>query len=459
MNEFDAIIIGAGPGGTACARTLARAGKNVALVENRAIGGTCLNRGCVPTKLLLGAVRPLGVLNDLARGNILHGTEEVNFAALRGKVASFVTGSRKALSLELIDLGVHVFKGEASCLSPTEVRVTERDRHDYTLKGRSLVLACGTRTSTYPGLAPDKRIILGPTTLLQQRVVPTSLIIAGGGTIGVEMADFFLHMGTEVTIAEAAPQLAPTEDDDIAMQLKHSLERRGARCLTGVRAVSLVPDEGKNYAVLTLADGSVHTAEKGLVAAGRMPNTEKLNAQKAGCALNRRGFVTTDYRLKAADTVWAIGDVNGKMLLAHAATHQGIYAARCILGEETGPYEPGPCPTTVHGSQEIMRVGLTEREAVALGGEVAISRAHFASNVIAQGTGNPYGYVKVVWRGEEMAGIAAIGANVTQLALSAQLLLMGQYHSEKLDSFMVAHPTLDETLIAAIRASRVPSKV
>ena len=457
MERFDTIIIGGGPGGTAAARVLARGGNRVALVEDRTLGGTCLNRGCVPTKLLLGAVNPLNVMENLARGRIIEGSEHVNFEALREKVRHFVDGTRRTLTLELIHLGVHIIKGHATCLSPHTVSVCERDGHCTIFEGEHLVLACGSRTSTYPGLTPDGRIILGSTTILQQRLIPKSLIIAGGGTIGVELADFFVHMGTRVIIAEAAPQLAPTEDLDIAMQLRMFLERRGVICLTGVRALSLVPDKKKEKAVLTLADGAVYTAQKGLIAAGRMPNTETLGAENAGCALNRRGFITTDYYLRASDTAWAIGDVNGKVLLAHAAAHQGEYVARTILGEEAGPYVPGPMPSCFHGSHEIMRVGMTEREAVAMGGEVTISKAHFASNVMAQATGNPYGFVKVVWIGDDIAGISAIGANVSQLTLSAQLLLMGQYHSRKLETFMVAHPTLDETLLAAIMAQRTPS--
>ena len=225
-----------------------------------------------------------------------------------------------------------------------------------------------------------------------------------------------------------------------------------------MRAVSLERDRD-DRARLTLADGAVYTADKGLIAAGRMPNTEWVDAESAGCALNRRGFITTDTCLRSSDNSWAIGDVNGRVLLAHAATHQGEYVARCILGREDGPYEPGPCPSCFHGSLEIMRVGATESEAAALGGEVMVSKALFAGNVIAQAAGSPTGFVKVVWRNGAICGIAAIGNSVSQLTLSAQLLLLGQYCGEKLNSFMVAYPTLDETLTEAIRAPKVPSQV
>ncbi len=457
MQIFDVIIIGAGTGGIAAARLLARGGKKVALVENRSWGGTCLNRGCVPTKLLLGAVAPLGLMANLSRDRIIEGTEHVNFLALRERVRTFVEGSRKALALELIDLGVHLIKGQARCVSPTSICVEEKDGQQRLLQSDNIIFACGSRTSTYPDMVPDGNVVLSSTTILEQRVIPKSLVISGGGTIGIELADFFLHMGCKVTICEAAPQLCPTEDSDIGMQMRFYLERRGVVCKTGVRVVSLLPDEN-GQACLTLANGEVCVAEKGLIASGRMPNTEKLDADNAGIALNRRGFITTDYFLRSSPNSWAIGDVNGRALLAHAAAHQGEYAARSILGIEHGPYVSGPCPSCFHGSQEIMRVGMTEREAVAVGGEVYISKVHFASNVMAQAAGNPYGFVKVVWRNAEIAGIAAIGAGVSQLALSAQLLLIGQYHGARLDTFMVAHPTLDETLVQAIRARRVPSK-
>ncbi len=456
MRNFDDVVIGAGPGGIACAKILGRAGRSVALVEDREVGGTCLNRGCVPTKLLLGAVAPLGIIDNLARGRIIEGREKVNFPALRERIRSFVEASRKVVTSELTGMGVQILKGHARCLSPSSLEIEDTDGKKQTYTTKNIVFACGSRTSTYPDLTPDGETILGSTSILEQRAIPESLIICGGGTIGIELADFFLHMGCAVTIAEAAPQLCPTEDSDIGMHMRLHLERRGALCLTGVRAVSMLCDSDGN-ARLTLANKATYTAQKGLIASGRMPNTQNLDAEVAGVARNRRGFITTDFFLKSSPSSWAIGDVNGKILLAHAAAHQGQYVAHSILGEVQTPYIPGPCPSCFHGSLEIMRVGVTEREAMATGGDVYVSKVHFGSNVMAQACGNPYGFVKVVWRNDSIVGIAAIGANVSQLTLSAQLLLIGQYSGARLDSFMVAHPTLDETLVAAIRAQRKPS--
>ena len=429
----------------------------MAIIEDRDWGGACLNRGCVPTKLFLGAITPLSELDSLGRQRVLQGIETVNFPVLKKRVNAFVEASRRKVANSLIDAGVHLYKGHAYCLTPNEIRIRDRSGDDTVIRTENIIFACGSHTSTYPGLAPDDHVVLSSTSLLEQNIVPKSLIIAGGGTIGVEMADFYYHMGTHVIIAEAAPQLAPTEDEDIAAHLRYTLEKHGVLCLVGVRAESLEEDEDGN-ARLTLADGATYTAEKGLIAAGRMPNTEHLDAENAGCALNRRGFITTDYYLQSSPNSWAIGDVNGKMLFAHAASHQGEYVARTILGLEFSPYQAGPCPYCLHGSMEIMHVGLTEREAAALGGEILVSKSLFSSNVISQARGDASGFVKVVWRNGEMAGIAAIGGCATQLTLSAELLLMGQYSGSRLNSFMVAHPTLDETLVDAVKAPRRPSE-
>ena len=394
MDNFDVAIIGGGPGGTAAAGVLASHDKKVAIIEDRDWGGACLNRGCVPTKLFLGAITPLSELDSLGRQRVLQGIETVNFPVLKKRVNAFVEASRRKVANSLIDAGVHLYKGHAYCLTPNEIRIRDRSGDDTVIRTENIIFACGSHTSTYPGLAPDDHVVLSSTSLLEQNIVPKSLIIAGGGTIGVEMADFYYHMGTHVIIAEAAPQLAPTEDEDIAAHLRYTLEKHGVLCLVGVRAESLEEDEDGN-ARLTLADG---------------------------------------------------------------ATYTGEYVARTILGLEFSPYQAGPCPYCLHGSMEIMHVGLTEREAAALGGEILVSKSLFSSNVISQARGDASGFVKVVWRNGEMAGIAAIGGCATQLTLSAELLLMGQYSGSRLNSFMVAHPTLDETLVDAVKAPRRPSE-
>ncbi|MDO5483346.1 MAG: NAD(P)/FAD-dependent oxidoreductase, partial [Desulfovibrionaceae bacterium] len=414
MEQFDVIIIGGGPGGSKAAKMLSAGGKQVALIEDRHLGGVCLNCGCIPTKLMLGAVAPRGLMHGLERQRVAKGSLEVDFASLKKRVQRFTGASSQTLAKGLTAAGVRLYTGRAVCRDAHTVDVLDTDGQTIlSLAGQNIILAGGSRSAAFPGLEPDHNCVLDSTDLLNIPTVPESLLIVGAGAIGLEMADFFNAMGSTVTVVEAAPQLAPTEDADIAQEMEKLLRKNGLTCLTAVKAVSLVSQD--DQAVLTLEDGRTFTASKALVAVGRKPNTDGLGAESAGCTLNRRGFVQTDDYLRAAPTVFAIGDINGRTLLAHAAEHQAAYVARQILGLESGVYESGPVPSCIYGSLEVMRVGLTVRDAQAKGGEVAVSRAPLIANPIAQAGGDPAGFVKVVWHEGRMVGIAALGHHVSHL--------------------------------------------
>ena len=454
MNTFDVVVIGGGPGGAKAARILAEGGKSVAVVERAHWGGVCLNCGCIPTKMLLGATAPKGLLRGLERQRVAKGLVEVDYDALQKRIQRFVKASSQTLAKGLEQLGVALFNGTAVCTGPNAVLVTDAEGATHELHAEHIILAGGSRSAAFPGLAPDHNAVLDSTEMLSVPAVPESLIIVGAGAIGLEMADFFNAMGSKVTIVEAAPHMAPTEDADIGQEMAKLLGKTGTTCLAGVKASSLVTREGK--AVLTLEDGREFSAEKALIAVGRTPNTDGLDAQKAGCALQGRGYVGTNECLMASPTVYAIGDINGQVLLAHAAEHQGAYVARRILGMEDSPYASGPVPSCIYGSLEAMRVGMTARQALGMGGDVRVSRAQLMGNAIAQAGGDAAGFVKAVWRDGQLAGIAALGHGVSHLVTAAQLLLLGQYHGSALNAFMFAHPTLDEALHAALEAPQEP---
>ncbi|MDD4702140.1 MAG: NAD(P)/FAD-dependent oxidoreductase, partial [Desulfovibrio sp.] len=408
MSKFDVVIIGGGPGGTKAARVLADGGASVAIVESAHWGGVCLNCGCIPTKMLLGATAPQGLLRGLERQRVAKGSIEVDYDALQKRIQRFTRGSAQALTKGLEQAGVVLFNGHARCVGAHTVEVLDSDGSvTATLEARRIVLATGSRSAAFPGISPDHDCVLDSTDMLAIPAVPASLLVVGAGAIGLEMADFFNAMGCKVTVVEAAPQIAPTEDADIAAELQKLLGKSGITCITGVKATSLVTRGGQ--AVLTLEDGRELLAEKALVAVGRTPNTGDLNAQSADCQLNPRGFVSVNEYLMASPTVYAIGDVNGQTLLAHAAEHQGAYVARHILDEEQTPYDSGPVPSCVYGSLEVMRVGITARQALAENGEVAVSSAQLMTNAIAQAGGDASGFVKVVWHNGNIAGIAALG--------------------------------------------------
>jgi dihydrolipoamide dehydrogenase len=383
---------------------------------------------------------------------VIRGSVEVDFAALQNRVQRFTAGVGRALAKNLAELGIVLFEGRGVCTAPGQVRVSTAEGDKY-LAGEYIILACGTSSAIVPGLAPDGDCVLDSTGLLRIAEAPESLIIVGAGAIGIELGDFFSAMGTRVTLVEAAPHIAPLEDADVAGELLRALKKRGVVCHEGVQAKDLRTSEAQ--AVLNLANHERITAAKALVAVGRKPNTAGLGAEKAGCVLDGRGFVTVNSRLEASHNMYAVGDVNGMTLLAHAAEHQARYAANRILGRETGEYVSGPVPSCIYGSTEIMRVGQTAESLVRDGRTVECSFAPLSANPIAQASGGTAGFVKVVWEQGRIAGIAAVGSGVSHLVTVAQLLVKDGYTESKLHEVMFAHPTLDEIVPMAIRAPKV----
>ena len=434
--HYDVIIIGGGPGGTTAAKELAAGGKKVAIIEDKHWGGTCLNCGCIPTKMLLGATAPLGLLKAQERLRTMKGSIDIDYKALQTRVGRFLKGSSQTLAKSLAAAGITLYEGRGVCAGKGQAIVRSESGEEM-LTADNIILSCGSSSASFPGLTPDGDAVLDSTGVLNLPEVPESLIIVGAGAIGLELGDFFGMMGSKITIVEAAPHIAPTEDADIAKEMDRVQSKAGRTCITGVMAKSLVTKDGQ--AELTLGDGRVLTASKALVAVGRTPNTAGLDCEKAGCTLKRRGFV----------------DVNGLTLLAHAADHQGAYVARRILGHEKGVYVPGPVPSCIYGSTEIMRVGQTAKGFLAAGKSVSVSQVPLTLNPIAQAAGASGGFVKVVWAGDAIAGIAAIGHGVSHLVTVAQLLMVGGYTPERLHEVMIGHPTLDEIVPAAIRAPRV----
>lgn len=452
MTHFSTIILGAGPGGAHAARVLAQAGQSVALVEAAHWGGTCLNCGCIPTKMLLGGTAPLAHVHAHKRLRTLTGDISVDYTALQNKTWRFVKGSSQGLAKSLGALGVTLIQGQGICTAPGQVEVRDAEGASTMYTADHCILAGGSSPAAFPGLCPDHDAVLDSTDMLHLTEVPESLLIIGAGAIGLELGDFFAALGSKITIVEAAAHILPTEDEDIAAEMHKILTKGGRVCRAGTKAAALTSRDGQ--AVLTLEDGSELQASKALVAVGRKPNTEGLHCQNMGCNLNRRGFIEVNACLEAAPHVYAVGDINGLTLLAHAAEHQADYVARRILGQSQEAYASGPVPSCVYGSTEVMRVGATAKELSQHGAQVSVSRAPLSLNAIAQSHGDSSGFVKAVWKGDELMGIAAIGHGVSHLVTAAQLLLHGQYTGERAHSFMFAHPTLDEALATALRAPK-----
>jgi dihydrolipoamide dehydrogenase len=445
MSHFDIIVIGAGPGGYAAALLASQRGKTVALVEKENLGGTCLNWGCIPTKLYLGATAHLEGLQAQSRLRLCSGTVQMDMTALKKRKAAFVSATHKAMGCCLEKHGVTLIHGQARLAAAGAVTIDDRE-----LTFGKLVIATGSSPNWFPGMEPDHSRILDSTDLLDLEEAPESLAVIGAGAIGLEMADFWHRLGTQIHVIEAAPRIAPAEDEEIAQTLHGMLKRKKWNIVTGKRVAGLV-NEG-DAVLVRLEDGAEIRAAMALVAVGRRPNTAGLCLDKAGVALSGPGWISTDEFLRAAQDIYAVGDVNGRTLLAHAAEHQGRHAVLHALGETDAPYAPGPVPSCIYGSIEVMRAGSTAAELQAVGRPVAVSRANLGANLISQAHGQAQGLVKAVWSNGVLQGISAVGHGASHLVTLAEIMVRDGWTAETVHGHIFAHPTLDEALRDALVA-------
>jgi dihydrolipoamide dehydrogenase len=370
---------------------------------------------------------------------------------LQSRKDKYIAATRKAMAQRLGQLGVDIYAGRG--------RVVDANTLDVALPGgpetigfQHLLVATGSRPGSFPGVAPDGARVVDSTGFLAQAAMPASLLVVGGGFIGLEMAQAAHRMGAKITLVDALPRLAGAEDPEVSKTLESIFKRQGWDIRLGVKVAS-VATRGEE-AVLTLEGGEELTAEVALVAVGRKPNTADLGLEALGAEFSGPGYLRTDENLLAAPGVYAVGDVNGRMLLAHAASHQAHYVVQRLLGKTSQPYASGPVPSILYGSPEVMRVGPTAEAAKAQGDTVFVSRAQLIANPIAQAHAATQGFVKCVWREGKVIGITAVGADVARMVVPAAMMVQTGWTREEAEAFMFPHPTLDESLKTALLADK-----
>ncbi len=449
---YDLIVLGGGPGGFDAAVEAAASGLRTALVEAAELGGTCLNAGCIPTKLWLGATEAVDELAAQAKVRVAAGEVRVDFAALQARKDRHIAATRKAMNLRLASLGVTLVPGRGR-LAGSGVVVVDGPAGASSLNCQTVIVATGSRPSAFPGLEPDGARVLDSTGFLALPAMPQRLLVVGGGFIGLEMAQAAHRLGARITVLDALPRLAGLEDPEVSKALEAAFKRQGWDIRLGVK-VAGVATRGE-AAVVTLDGGEELSADIALVAVGRRPNSADLGLESVGARLTRPGGpIATDADLLAAPDVYAVGDVNGRMQLAHAASHQAHHVVQRLLGKASGPYDSGPVPSILYGAPEALRVGRMAEEAKADGEAVLVSRAQLIANPIAQAHAATQGFVKCVWRQGRLVGVTAVGAGVSRLAVAASMMVKAGWTREDAEGFMFPHPTLDESLKAALLADK-----
>ncbi|MEJ1087438.1 dihydrolipoyl dehydrogenase [Microbacterium sp. Mu-80] len=445
-HEFDLVILGGGSGGYAAALRASELGKKVVLIEKDKVGGTCLHRGCIPTKALLHAAEVADHVRSAASVGVSATFEAIDPAGVRAYREGIVAKKFKGLEGLIKARGITVVSG-AGRLEPDRSVSVGEDRY----VGADVVLATGSYSRTLPGLEIGGRIIASEQALALDEV-PSSVVILGGGVIGVEFASVWRSFGAEVTIVEALPHLVPNEDLALSKGLERAFRRRGIKYSLGTRFQKA--EQSDTDVTVTLEDGKTFTADYLLVAVGRGPATADLGFEEAGIALDR-GFVTVDDQLRTgADRVWAVGDIVPGLQLAHRGFLQGIAVAERIAGMQVPSLPESQIPRVTYSSPEVASVGITEAAAVAEYGaeDVVAYDYNLAGNGKSEiiGTG---GTVKVVRQKDgPVLGVHLLGDRVGELITEGQLAVAWEAHPEDIAPLIHAHPTQSEALGEAFLA-------
>ena len=455
-DERDLIIIGSGPGGYVAAIRAAQLGMRVAVVEkDPKFGGTCLHRGCIPTKALLHTA---GLFDEVRRAGEFG--VEVEGASLdldkaHGYKNRVIDKNAQGIEYLFKKNKIEGIHGRGWLLGAHDVAVESADG-TATYNAGNVLIATGSVPRAVPVAATDGERVLNSDHILQLARVPESLVVLGGGAVGTEFASIFASFGSRVTIVEMLPRLLPIEDQDVSKELARAFRKRGIKSLTGTRLAGVERTEaGLSLALEGDGDSAPLEAEMLLVAVGRAPVTDDLGLEDVGVTTDK-GYVEVDDRMRTAvDGVYAIGDVVQTPWLAHVASAEGILAVEQMAGLEPRPLDYGHVPSVTYCDPEVGSVGLSEAAARERGHDVEVGKFPFSALGKAAILGKTGGFVKIVRdkRYDELLGVHIIGAHATELIAEACVALQVESTTEELFRTIHAHPTLSEAMAEAAHAA------
>ncbi|HEY0919045.1 dihydrolipoyl dehydrogenase [Devosia sp.] len=463
-DQYDLIIIGAGPGGYTAAIRAAQLGMKVAIVEREHMAGICSNWGCVPTKALLRSAEIYGYMSHAEKYGLTSGGPGFDLDAIIKRSRQIAGQMNNGVQFLMKKNKVDIIWGEARLAAPGVVDVGQptkppvEPQHpapknrlgEGTYKARNVIIATGARPRVLPGIEPDGELIWTYFEAMKPASFPKSLVVMGSGAIGIEFASFYRSLGAEVTVIELLPQILPVEDAEISALARKRMEKRGIKFLTDARVTKVDKSKSGVTAHVELKSGETQqvSGERLISAVGVQCNTEGLGLEQLGVKLERGAIAIDEYGRTNVPGVWAIGDVAGPPMLAHKAEHEAMITVETIAGQKVHPLDRRRVPGCTYCEPQVASVGLTEARAREQGREIKVGRFPFVGNGKAIALGEPDGLVKTIFDAKtgELLGAHLVGAEVTELIQGFVIAMNLETTEEDLIHTVFPHPTLSEAM-------------
>jgi len=453
LKEYQVVVIGSGPGGYVAAIRAGILGLKTALIEKDPfLGGTCLHRGCVPTKALLHTAHLYDEFKHADEHGLRVDGVSIDFPKVHKRKAGIVDKLAKGVQFLMKKRKVDVLTGHGTILDKNTVAI-KSEKGEEKIKAGSIIVATGSTPARLPHIAPDHKTILDSDSILVDERIPKTLAVIGAGAVGVEFGSIFNSFGSKVTIIELLPRIVPIEDEGVSKALAQAFKKKGIDIHTSSEVKSISATSGGAKLKLASGDNETElTAERVLLSIGRKPMTEGIGLDAIDVEVDKRGYISVNEFMQTnTANVYAIGDIVATPLLAHVASAEGILAVDHIAGKEARPIDYAKTPNCTYCNPEVASIGLTEKAAKEQGYKVKIGQFPFSAISKARIIGDTTGFVKIVSEEDydEVLGVHIIGPKATELIGEACLGASLETTVEELAKTVHAHPTLSEAMMEA----------
>ncbi|MBI0576261.1 dihydrolipoyl dehydrogenase [Neobacillus cucumis] len=456
--EYDLVILGGGTGGYVAAIRASQLGLKTAIVEKGKLGGTCLHKGCIPSKALLRSAEVYATSKHSEDFGVITGEVTFNFTKVQERKTKIIDTLHKGVQHLMKQGKIDVYEGLGRILGPSifspmpgtiSVEMNNGEENEMLIP-KNVIVATGSRPRTLQGLEIDRDQVISSDEALELENLPSSIIIVGGGVIGIEWASMLSDFGVDVTVIEYADRIIPTEDKDISKEMQRLLKKKGIKIVTSAKVLPETIVKGEGVAISAEVKGSLKEfkAEKLLVSVGRQANTEGIGLENTEIQLEKGNIVTNEFYQTKESHIYAIGDVVGGLQLAHVASHEGIVAVEHIAGKDPLPIDYNLISKCIYSNPEVSSVGITEEQAESRGHKVKVGKFSFRAIGKALVFGESDGFVKIVADEEtnDILGVHMIGPHVTDMISEAGLAMVLNATPWEVAHTIHPHPTLSEAI-------------